>query len=156
MKGKVSKEELDAALGLSDEVKNRINAYERNHWAANLDSPDMQISWGKFLSKLGHAIKNNSFSDELLVSLIHYLSTMDTVKLLDEVRKLDESRQTRFLQLLDWVAEESPDPSQRANAKSVKERILMAYRLNMYPEIYSPARLARAAQIVSSSINKEC
>jgi len=151
MSGSVSTNELDAALKLNDDLKLKINNYEQGHWAANLSTPEMKTSWSHFIKKLGVAIKKDKLDDDQLVQLMHFISTMDTVLLLDELRKLDKTRQTRFLDLLNWISVESPEESQRANASTVKERILMAYRLSMYPEVYSLSRLARATQLITSS-----
>ncbi len=151
MTGNVSKEELGAALSLSEGVKGQIDAYEHRNWAVNLNAPDLKIPWSEFLSAFERGIKAGQFKNNEIVSLINYLSTMDTVGLLAKVGELDPTRQARFLQLLNWVASESKDMSQRSSAKGVQERILMAYRLENYPKIYSTARIARATQVMSSS-----
>jgi hypothetical protein len=155
MTGNVSDQELSAALSLGEGVKRRIMDYEKKSWAANLSAGDVKKQWISFLSKLESAIKRNIIDDNSLLTLIHYLSTIDSVSLLEQIKKLDSERQQRFLQLLNWVAKESPDEAQRRNASQVCERILMAYRMEKYPEVYSPARMARAVQIIQSSINKE-
>jgi len=152
--GIITTEELGAALNLSPSVQERVNDYERQNWAANLSSPDIHKQWTRFLSVMERALISNVIDDDFLINLIHYLSTMDTVLLLEQVRKLNEKRQSRFLELLNWIADESPDASQKANAASVRERILMAYRLDQYPHIYSPARLSRAIRVISEHLNQ--
>jgi hypothetical protein len=155
MTGNVSNEELSAALSLGDHIKARIMDYEKKNWAANLSASAVKAEWSDFLSKLESSIKNNTINDEYLLSLINYLSTIDSVSLLEKIKQLDLNRQERFLQLLNWVAKKSPDQSQRENASQVCERILMAYRMEMYPEVYSAERISRAIQIIQSSLNKE-
>lgn len=155
MTGNVSNEELESALSLGDNIKARIMDYEKKSWAANLSASAVKGQWASFLAKLESAIKNNKIDDEYLLTLINYLSTMDSVSLLEQIKKLDSDRQERFLQLLNWVGMKSPIKEQRESATQVCERILMAYRMQKYPEVYSPARLARAVQIIKSSQNKE-
>lgn len=152
MSGNVSRNELKSAIDLNDELKGKINTYEQGHWAANLSSPEMKLPWSTFIAKLNSAIKKDSLQDSELINIMHFISTMDTVLLLEEIGKLDESRQSRFLDLLNWIAKDSPDESQRLNAQTIKERILMAYRLGTYQEVYSLTRLARATQLISSQL----
>jgi mRNA-degrading endonuclease YafQ of YafQ-DinJ toxin-antitoxin module len=152
MIGNVSRKELIAALDINDELRNKISKYEQDNWAANISSPAMQVSWKTFLKSLERNIADNTLDDNTLIELIHFLSTTDSVELLDKIGELDPSRQSRFLELLNWVSEKSPSQQQKENACHVKERILMIYRMQQYPKIYSPARMARAAHIVKSSV----
>jgi hypothetical protein len=150
MRAHVTSEQLKSALRLSDDLKGKIRDYEQRSWAANLSAPDLKIPWAAFLSKLEKSLKSNLFDDDLLISLIQYLSTLDTISLLEKIGELDIVRQTRFLQLLNWVAQESPDQERRQSAGYVIERMLMAYRYDRYREVYSQSRLVRAIKILSS------
>jgi hypothetical protein len=153
MKGNVGNEELHSALNLSENVKNQIKDYETKNWAANLSASSMSETWSQFISKLDSAIKEDKLDDESIINLINYLSTIDTASLLEQIGKLNPARQNRFLELLNWMAQKSPVEEKKIAAEMVRERILMTHRMNKYPEIYSPTRLARAAQIVLSLSN---
>lgn len=150
MIGTVSKEELASALGLSEHLKSMLLTYELRHWAANLGSDEVKVKWSLFLSRLDSMVKSGNVDDSLVLHLIHYLSTLDSATLLEKIGKMSSERQARFLVLLNWVSTQGPDQSQKNNARSVCERILMAYRMDKFPEVYSSERIARAIQIVSS------
>jgi hypothetical protein len=153
MKGNVGNEELHSALNLSENVKSQIKDYETRNWAANLSASNMSDTWSQFISKLDSAIKEDKLDDGSIINLINYLSTIDTASLLEQIGKLNPARQNRFLELLNWMAQKSPVEEKKLAAEMVRERILMTHRMNKYPEIYSPTRLARAAQIVLSLSN---
>jgi len=150
MAGTVSREELASALGLSEHIKEMLFSYELSHWAANLKSNDVKVKWSGFLSRLDVMVKKGKVNDTLVLHLIHYLSTLDSASLLGKIGEMNRDRQVRFLVLLNWVATEGPDQSQRNNANSVCERILMAYRMDTFPEVYSEERITRAIQIADS------
>lgn len=145
---------LNSAMSLSDDLKNKIAQYEQERWAANTSLPDMQQSWRTFLSKLESAIKKNALTDNTLTQLISHLATLDTVYLLEQIGKLDSARQERFIQLLNWLAENSDDQEEKENAAQVRERILMSYRLSVYPKIFSPARIERAIHLLKNQSNR--
>jgi len=151
MTGMVSSKELNAALEINSDLKDKITKYERDNWAANITSPQMQLSWRTFMAKLEKAINQNKLNDSMLIDLIQYLSTQDSIHLMEQIGKLNQDRQVRFLELLNWVSEKSQSVEQRQNASSVKERVLMIYRMKEFPRIYSPARIARATNIIKSS-----
>lgn len=152
-KGHLGKDALLCAIDLSPDLKSRIAHYEREKWAANLTIPEIQQDWRIFLSKLETAIKKNSLDDLLLTKLISHLATMDTVYLLEQIGRLDAARQERFINLLNWIADKNTDPEQRENAEQVRERILMSYRLSMYPKIFSQSRIERAIHIIKNQPN---
>tara|TARA_B100000949_G_C14287409_1_gene455073 strand:+ start:5134 stop:5622 length:489 start_codon:yes stop_codon:yes gene_type:complete len=152
MSGTLGKEQLEAALGLSESIKSMLRDFETKNWAANLSAPEVKKQWGMFISALESAVKTDRVNDELLINLIRFLSTLDSAALLEQIGQLDDGRQVRFMELMNWVAQESPDEGQRKNASQVRERILMTYRLNRYPDVYSTSRLARAYHVISSSM----
>lgn len=150
MRGTVTERELTSALRLDESLKSKLSEYEKSNWAANISSVEVRRIWTRFVKELGVALRENRVNDSDLVDFIHYLSTIDTVVLLAQLGKLDESMKTRFLQLLNWVSQKSPELSQRLNAQSVVDRILMAYRLETYPTVYSEERLAKAFKCVQN------
>jgi hypothetical protein len=146
MSGVIGNKELEAALQIPSSLKDRITQYERNKWAANLDAPNFQATWKEFMAKLEKSVSDPNFNDNHLVDLIYHLSTLDTVELLEIIGRLNPVRQKRFLMLVNWIADESPHPEQKSNASSLRERLLMTYRLQAFPKIYSTARITRATQ----------
>lgn len=150
MQGSISSKELNCALSLDAGVKEKIAKYEKANWAANLSSPSVKLTWRKFLSKLEKAVSSEKLNDNLLIELIHYLSTKDSVDLIEQIGKLNQDRQVRFLELLNWVSTNGANAEQRENAGQVRERILMLYRMKEYPKIYSQARITRAMHIIKS------
>lgn len=150
MSGVIGKKELEAALQIPAPLKERITKYERNKWAANLESPNFRNTWKDFIKKLESSVSSPDFNDNQLVDLIYHLSTMDTAELLEIIGRLAPAKQDRFIMLINWISEESPHKQQKAHASSLKERLLMAYRLEMYPKVYSTARIARATQQLKS------
>lgn len=150
--GLVGDAELKAALQLDPKLRAKISEYEQGTWAANLSTPVIQSDWRIFLSKLEKALSTKTLDDNLLIEVVEHISTMDTVSLLDQVGKLNPERQTRFLHLLNWVAEnDEAAPSAKKNANIIRERILMAYRLKQYPQVYSTQRLDRAIRLASQN-----
>lgn len=151
MSGNITVRELDSALSLNDDLKQKLTDYEKKNWAANISSPEVKKVWKKFIVRLSEAVKREKVSESDLISFIHFLSTVDTVLLLSQIDELDQGRKVRFLQLLNWVAEKSPEPSQRSNAQSVVNRILMAHRMESYPIVYSEERLAKALKVIQNT-----
>jgi hypothetical protein len=149
MLGIVSDKELSAALSLPAELKEKITAYERKNWAADLESPSLKDSWRHFLNSLEGAVNQDKLDDTAIIELIHYISTRDSALLLDHIGRLSAAKQERFMVLLNWVANESKNPQHQRNAQSVMERILMAYRLHQYPKVYAPKRLEQAIRLVT-------
>lgn len=149
--GHLGKEALQSAISLDDALKNKIADYERSQWAANISLPDIKDNWRTFLSKLESAIKHDDLNDIMLTQLITHLATIDTVLLLEQIGKLDPARQDRFITLLNWIADHGPDPMQQENASQVKERILMTYRLKMFPTIFSKDRIERAIHLLKKN-----
>lgn len=146
--GTIGTGELKAALSLDKEIKGRIAQYEKENWAANLSTPVIQEDWRQFLRRLESALKSKSLDDEILIELIQHLSTQDSVALIDQIGKLNASRQSRFINLLNWVSDsEDAAESLRNGAVNVRERILMAYRMKQYPNVYSTQRLDRAIRL---------
>lgn len=150
-KGHLGIDALNSAMTLDDSLKQLIANYEQNKWAANITLPDVQQNWRIFLSKLESAIKTNALTDNTLTELISHLATMETVYLLEQIGKLDSARQERFIQLLNWLADNGETDEERDNASQVRERILMSYRLAMYPKIFSPARIERAIHLLKQN-----
>ena len=148
MQGNVSPEELSYSLSLAPELKDKIADYEKKSWAADVDSEWLQTSWRDFLQYLEKAVKKDNLDDKELISLISFLSTKDTVNLLDIIGGLNEDRQLRFIELLNWVADKSSISEQKQAAIQVKERILMTYRMAKYPIVYSQSRISRAIKIM--------
>lgn len=146
MSGVIGKKELDAALEITPKLKSKITQYERNKWAANLDAPNFKSTWKDFLKKLEKSVSDPEFNDNQLVDMIYHLSTLDTAELLDIIGRLNPAKQNRFLMLVNWIADESPHEGQKNNALALRERLLMTYRLHVFPRIYSTARIARATQ----------
>jgi hypothetical protein len=151
MTGHVGTLELRKAIKLPDDLKARITAYEQSNWAANVTSPDIKQLWKDFYVLLEKAIANDKLDDKILLTIICHLSTLDTVSVLTHIEKLEKSRQQRFIQLLNWVAENNDDEELKANASQVVERILMVYRGQVYPELFSPSRIERATQIITNN-----
>lgn len=150
--GVVGDAELKAALQLDSSLRVKISEYEQKTWAANLNTPVIQRDWRIFLSKLEKALSSKSLDDNLLIDVVEHISTMDTVALLEQIGKLNQERQSRFLHLLNWVAEnEDASESSQKSATAVRERILMAYRLQQYPHVYSTQRLDRAIMLASQN-----
>lgn len=150
-KGHLGIDALQSAMSLDPDLRAKIADYERESWAANITLPEMQQNWRVFLSKLEVAIKKNKLTDNALVDLINYLTTMDTVYLLEQIRKLDSARQERFIQLLNWLADNSTEQDERNSVLQIRERILMSYRLSMYPKIFSPTRIERAIHLLKQT-----
>jgi hypothetical protein len=150
MQGNVSPYELGYSLSLEPELKEKISDYEKKSWAADIDSDWLQTSWRDFLRHLEKAVENDDLDDKDLISLISYLSTKDTVNLLHVIGGLNEDRQSRFIELLNWVADKSVSSEQKQAAIQVKERILMTYRMAKYPIVYSQSRISRAIKIMSA------
>lgn len=144
-------EALQSALALEQQLKDKIVEYERGSWAANLSLPEVQVTWRTFLSKLESAIMIDSLDDKALTELIAHLATMDTVHLLDKIGQLSPERQERFVMLLNHIAEFGPGEQQKDNARQVKERILMTYRLKVYPVIFSTDRIERAIHLIKQT-----
>jgi hypothetical protein len=151
MTGTVTTDTLKSALNLSDDLKKKIQEYETKNWAANLSAKTVSSTWQAFINKLGDAIKKDHLSDDVIIDLIQYLSTLDTANLLEEIGNLNPEKQKRFLDLMNWIVEFSPDENKRNAASNIRERVLMAYRLANYPNIYSSSRIERAMQVLSSS-----
>ena len=146
--GTVGAGELEAALSLDNELKGKIAQYEQENWAANLSTPVIQADWRQFLRRLESALKSKSLDDDILIELIQHLSTQDSIALIDQIGRLNPARQNRFINLLNWVADnkDAGESLQRA-AQNVRERILMAYRMKQYPNVYSTQRLDRAIRL---------
>lgn len=153
-KGHLGRDALQCAITLDDGLKQKIAHYERGQWAANLTLPDIQENWRTFLNSLETAIKLDKLDDSLLSELISHLATMDTVFLLEQIGKLNAQRQERFITLLNWIADHGPNPKQQENAAQVKERILMTYRLTMYPIVFSQDRIERAIHLLKPQKNQ--
>ena len=136
MRGTITEREFSSALNLSDELKEKLSNYETNNWAANISSSEVRRVWKGFVKELAVAMKEGRVNDNEIVGFIHYLTTIDTAVLLEQLGTLDEGVKARFLNLLNWVSQKSPELSQKKNAQSVVNRILMAYRLEVYPIVY--------------------
>lgn len=148
--GTVGIEQLEAALRLPVPLLDALYRVEVNQWAADINHEQVEQLWKTFMNRLESLLKGKKLKDEQLLRLIDFISTVDTVRLLDTVGHLDPVVRDNLLHLLNWLASSSEDTSRRVGAENTLERILMAFRMSCYRNVYSPERLARAVTIVQN------
>lgn len=148
--GVVGIEQLEAAMRLPAPLLDALHRVEVNQWAADTNNEMIAQGWKTFMNRLESLLKGKKLSNEQLLKLIDFISTVDTARLLDTVGHLDPVVRDNILHLLNWLASSAEDTARKAGAENTLERILMAFRMSCYRNVYSPERLARAVAIVQN------
>lgn len=145
--------EFSAVLDLPDETKNAIQNFERLTWAANVTTPELEPSWRKFISLLQKVGVGSSVKSEEVISLLQYLPTIDSAKLIASIGQKSVAEQVKFISMLNWLVSQDADlpPQDVYAAKGVLTRLLMSARMALYPKVYAPARLQRVAMALLSA-----
>lgn len=145
--------EFSAVMELPERTQLEIQKFERTTWAANVTTPELEPSWRKFIALLQKTGVGDKVKTEEVVSLLQYLSTIDSARLIASIGMKSVAEQVKFISMLNWlVKQESELPAQDVYAAhGVLSRLLMSARMALYPKVYSPVRLQRVAMALLSS-----
>lgn len=148
--------EFSSASSLPEPTKAAVQNFERATWAANLSTPDLEPSWRRFIGLIERNGVGQPLSEESLVGLLQYLSTVDCTKLIASIGQQSAEAQVKFISMLNWLSQNATQiPAQdAAAASSVLQRLLMSARMSLYPKVYQPERIQRIAIALMSQQKK--
>jgi len=80
-----------------------------------------------------------------------YLTTTDSVAMVTLLDDLNPQLMERFISVLYWFEEHETDKDLIEVVSQFKKRILVAYRMYMFPVLFSEARIESAIAAISST-----
>lgn len=149
----ISIEQIEISRQLPEHVKQKIAAYEKQVWAVDLmDDQKLQTLWKKLLQSLDMCVAKKSLTEKELTLISAYLTTTDTMTIIESLNKLTPQLMERFIASIQWYQRQDVSPELKEAAQQFKERIMVTYRLVMFPIVFSEERINQAIK----SIQQKC
>ncbi|MBE8232594.1 MAG: hypothetical protein HAW67_02575 [Endozoicomonadaceae bacterium] len=148
---RISPREVKLAFLLNDETKSKIAAYESSRWAASVTENDVKQLWKRFIDELLSCVDKQVFTEKEMLLLTSYLTTKDTLQLLESLDRLTSDMLKRFLVLVQWYASSNASNSFTVHSKQFIDRVIITYRMYMLPKVFSEERLREAINLIKST-----
>jgi hypothetical protein len=133
-------------------LKNKIAEFESQIWAVNPTSDkELKLLWASFLKKLESCVLKKKITEKELTILAAYLTTTDSVAMVSILDDLTPQLMERFISVLHWFESYETDADLIEVVAQFKNRIMVAYRMYMFPILFSETRIENAITAISSA-----
>lgn len=144
-------EQIDAAKRLPNVIKKKIAQYETQVWAVDLmDDDKLSQLWAGIIENLDMCVAKKTLTEKELTLMSAYLTTTDTMTIIDALGKLTPQMMERFIASMQWYQRQDVAPELKEAAQQFKERIMVTYRLVMFPVIFSEDRISTAITAIKN------
>lgn len=148
----ITSQTLTKANKLPESLKRKIAHFESQSWAVD-PRADVELKglWDVFLKKLETCVLKKKITEKELTILSAYLTTTDSVAMVTLLDELSPQLMERFIAVLYWFEEHETDQDLVEVVAQFKKRILVAYRMYMFPVVFSETRIENAIAAIRSS-----
>ena len=147
--------EIKCATKLDQDVKNKIAEYESQRWAADVSEAEIKDLWCDFRNELTGCLKKQIFTEKEMLVLTSYITTKDSLVLIESLDSMDSDVLKRFLVLIQWYADTQERNPYSDNAKQFIERVMVTYRMYMLPIVFSEKRLENAINYIKTTVQEK-
>lgn len=130
----ITKEIIEKIKESQEEAIKEISELES--WSIKADE-DLKEKWQALIDKLSN-IKNNDEINILFLKLFSYLNTGDMIKFVMQLNKKDSEVFYGFIEEI----ENFKDKEKEELREVFKEKLMVLYRLNVIPKIFSEDRVS--------------
>lgn len=130
----ITKEIIENIKESQDETIKEISNLES--WSIKADE-DLKEKWHALIEKLSN-IKNSDEINVLFLKLFSYLNTGDMIKFVMQLNKKDSEVFYNFIEEIETFK----DKEKEELREIFKEKLMVLYRLNVIPKIFSEDRVA--------------
>lgn len=130
----ITKEIIEKIKESQEEAIKEISDLES--WSINADE-DLKEKWQALIDKLSN-IKNSDEINILFLKLFSYLNTGDMIKFVMQLNKKDSEVFYGFIEEI----ENFKDKEKEELREVFKEKLMVLYRLNVIPKIFSEDRVS--------------
>jgi len=147
----VTVQNVRVANKLPESLKKKVAHFESKIWAVDPKADkELKLIWDAFLQKLETCVLKKKITEKELTILSAYLTTTDSVAMVTLLDDLSPQLMERFISVLYWFEEHEDDKDLVEVVSQFKKRILVAYRMYMFPILFSEARIENAIAAISS------
>tara|TARA_R110001583_G_scaffold4718_1_gene26845 strand:+ start:6288 stop:6746 length:459 start_codon:yes stop_codon:yes gene_type:complete len=148
----VTSQTLAKANKLPESLKRKIAHFESQLWAVDPKADaDLKVLWDVFLKKLETCVLKKKITEKELTILSAYLTTTDSVAMVTLLDELSPQLMERFIAVLYWFEDHETDRDLVEVVAQFKQRILVAYRMYMFPVVFSETRIENAIAAIRSA-----
>lgn len=148
----VTSQTLTKANKLPESLKRKIAHFESQSWAVDPKiDVELKVLWDVFLKKLETCVLKKKITEKELTILSAYLTTTDSVAMITLLDELSPQLMERFIAVLYWFEDHETDQDLVEVVAQFKQRILVAYRMYMFPVVFSETRIENAIAAIRSS-----
>lgn len=148
----VTSHNVRTANKLPESLKKKIAHFESQLWAVDPKADkELKLIWDIFLKKLESCVLKKKITEKELTVLSAYLTTTDSVAMVTLLDDLSPQLMERFISVLYWFEEHETDTELIEVVSQFKNRILVAYRMYMFPILFSESRIENAIAAISGT-----